>query len=115
MAHEPEPAGAEVLVSTDICLRALEGGRVRSMALPLLINYDLPLRKARLLRIHILPRFRAGSLKPSTSLCSKFRHSQTIVPFHQRLRTRMVNVRVRGMVRGQGWLQGRNAVQSLSV
>ena len=49
IAHEPEQAAAEVLVSTDICLRALEGGRFRFMALPLLINYDLPLRKARML------------------------------------------------------------------
>jgi len=41
-----EPPAAEVLVSTDICLRTLEG-RSRSMALPLLINYDLPVRRVR--------------------------------------------------------------------
>ena len=41
-----EPPAAEVLVSTDVCLRALEG-RFRSMGLPLLINYDLPVRKVR--------------------------------------------------------------------
>ncbi len=40
------PPAAEVLVSTDVCLRALEG-RFRSMALPLLINYDLPVRRVR--------------------------------------------------------------------
>ena len=36
-----------MLVSTDVCLRALEG-RFRSMGLPLVINYDLPSRKARM-------------------------------------------------------------------
>ena len=41
-----ELPAAEVLVSTDICLRALEG-RFRSMGLPLLINYDLPVRRVR--------------------------------------------------------------------
>ena len=33
-------------MSTDVCLRALEG-RFRSMGLPLLINYELPSRKVR--------------------------------------------------------------------
>lgn len=43
----PATAAVEVLVSTDVCLRALEG-RGSPLGLPLLVNYDFPSRKVRI-------------------------------------------------------------------
>ena len=39
-------AAVEVLVATDVCLRALEG-RGAPLGLPLLLNYDFPARMVR--------------------------------------------------------------------